>query len=79
MLKPLVALALLLAGCNVADRPQVLEAGREDEVVSLPGGGALLLRRALQQASPQCLVRSRFDRWVLVPMDCDEARLVNVR
>jgi hypothetical protein len=73
----LLILLILLTGCNPADRPHALDVGADDEVVSLPGGGALLLRRALQ-AEPQCMVRARF-AGVFVPMDCDKARLVNVR
>ena len=72
-----VLTTFLLTACNLIDRPQVLQAGPDDEVVTLPGGGALLVRRALQ-ADPQCLVRARF-AGVFVPMDCDKARLVNVR
>ena len=129
-----VLTTFLLTACTLTDRPQVLQAGPDDEVVTLPGGGALLVRRAFQPA--QCMVRSsrtrsrpasailthpphapapfgrgamheprrparrtvkagrivaqrRFPRrlslkirparTILVPMDCDKARLVNVR
>lgn len=63
-------LAVLLAGCNAIDRPQIVsQPDSDDEVVALPGGGALILRRALQQKQ-QCLVRARGFRG-LVPVDCD--------
>lgn len=71
-------LALALAGCN-GERPQVLDVGAADEVVTLPGGGALLLRRALEQSSSSpCYVRARVSG-TFVPMDCEQARLINVR
>jgi len=60
------------------DRPQIVDAGANDEVVTLPSGGEVILRRTLQQQSQQCMVRARFSG-VFVPMDCDEAWLVNVR
>ena len=66
-------LASILAGCNTP----VIEAGPDQEVTQLPNGGLLI--RARRQVEPQvCYVRSRFIG-VLVPMDCDQARLVNVR
>jgi hypothetical protein len=78
-MRAIIVLAALLSGCNV-DRPQVIDAGGNDEAITLPGGGVLLLRRALQQQDQPrlCYVRARFTG-VFVPMDCDEARLVNVR
>jgi hypothetical protein len=64
-----IVLAIMLVGCN--DRPQALDVGADDEVVTLPGGGALILRRALQdrEADTQCMVRARGFRG-FVPMPC---------
>jgi hypothetical protein len=69
-------LALLLAGCNAIDRPQVIsQPNDDDEVVALPGGGALILRRLAAATEPKCLVRARGFRG-LVPMDCRLAETV---
>ena len=69
-----LALAFALSGC-VSDRPQVLDVGEGEEVVGLPNGGALLLRRAVQERARECYVRARGFRG-LVPMSCDEAQMV---
>jgi hypothetical protein len=66
-----IIFAVALSGCNPADRPQALDVGAEDEVVSLPGGGALILRRLASERQPdqQCWVRARsFRGWI--SMDC---------
>jgi len=51
-----IALAVTLAGCNTLDRPQVIERDSEgDEVVALPGGGALILRALRRNADTSTL------------------------
>jgi hypothetical protein len=67
----ITAAVLLAAGCNTVDRPRVVEQDSGDEVLSLPGGGALILRR-LAAREPQCWVRARGFHG-LVPMDCSLA------
>jgi hypothetical protein len=67
----LIVAVALLAGCNSVDRPRIVGEDSEDEVVSLPGGGALILRR-LAAREPQCWVRARGFHG-LVPMDCSLA------
>jgi hypothetical protein len=71
----LVALALL-AGCNAVDRPQIVsQPNDDDEIVTLPGGGALILRRLAAAQEPQCFVRARGFRG-MVRMDCTLAETV---
>jgi hypothetical protein len=54
----------------VIDRPKVVSPpDSDDQVVALPGGGALILQRALQRPQ-QCLVRARAFHG-LIPVDCD--------
>jgi len=70
-------LALVLTGCNVGPRPEILsQPNSDDEVVALPGGGALILRRIVQNQAPQqCWVRARSFRG-FVPVDCDLAERI---
>ena len=64
------ALGFLLMGCNAVQRPEIIEqASNEDEVVALPGGGALIMRRLRDE--PRCFVRARFFRG-LVQRPCSE-------
>jgi hypothetical protein len=73
-----IALAALLAGCEPIGQ-RVIETGADEEVTQLANGALLIrARRQAELQSQTCYVRARF-RGVFVPMDCDEARLVNVR
>ena len=72
----IVVIAMLAAGCNAVERPEIINQSQgEDEVVSLPAGGALILRRAIERESPTCWVRARWFRG-FVSMPCEMAERV---
>ena len=72
-----VLVAILTMGCNAAQRSEIVERGdSDDEVVSLPGGGALILRRLREaEADKVCYARARSFHG-LVPIPCDLAAAV---
>jgi len=72
-----VLVAILTTGCNAAQRPEIVERGdSDDEVVSLPGGGALILRRLREaEADKVCYARARSFHG-LAPIPCDLAAAV---
>jgi hypothetical protein len=70
----MLAFVLILGGC-VSDRPQALDVGDNEEVVGLPNGGVLILRRAVEARERECYVRARNFRG-LVPLPCDQAEMV---
>jgi len=70
-----LAIAFLAAGCNLAGRPEVVRQAGGDDVVALPGGGTLLIQRALQPEEPTCFARARNFRG-FVPIPCNLAETV---
>ena len=71
------ALGFLLMGCNAVQRPEIIEqaSNEDDQVVALPGGGALIMRRLLRD-EPRCFVRARFFRGLVQTPCADIVREV---
>ena len=78
-MKKLIIITFLVSGCNLTDRPQVIQSSDDEQVVALPGGGALLIQAARRRQPEQtCFARARNFNG-LIPISCDIAETVRLR